>query len=150
MNRWSHTLYSDNAQPESTKGRPRPHVEIKRAFLTSGESDLLLILETPNADNIPKFAMAIGSLGNVRTRTVRAWPEAEKPPWSIKKQALYGGLRHRSRPHLSKAIHRKAVGSLLPGSDPQERRVLGARHTLRGHSVDCPSRYVLYRGRAVP
>ena len=52
-------------------------VEIKQAFLTSGESDLLLILETPNADNIPKFAMAIGSLGNVRTRTVRAWPEPE-------------------------------------------------------------------------
>ena len=52
-------------------------VEIKQAFLTSGESDLLLILETSNADNIPKFAMAIGSLGNVRTRTVRAWPEAE-------------------------------------------------------------------------
>jgi uncharacterized protein with GYD domain len=37
----------------------------------------LLILETPNGDNIPKFAMAIGSLGNVRTRTVGAWPEAE-------------------------------------------------------------------------
>ena len=52
-------------------------VEIKQVFLTSGESDLLLILETPNTDNIPKFAMAIGSLGNVRTRTVRAWPEAE-------------------------------------------------------------------------
>jgi uncharacterized protein with GYD domain len=52
-------------------------VDIKQVFLTSGESDLLLILETPNTDNIPKFAMAIGSLGNVRTRTVRAWPEAE-------------------------------------------------------------------------
>ena len=37
-------------------------VEIKQVFLTSGESDLVLILETPNGDNIPKFAMAIGSL----------------------------------------------------------------------------------------
>jgi uncharacterized protein with GYD domain len=55
----------------------RLDVEIKQAFFTSGESDLLLILETPNDDNIPKFAMAIGSLGNVRTRTLRAWPEAE-------------------------------------------------------------------------
>ena len=27
-------------------------VEIKQVFLTSGESDLLLILETPNGDNI--------------------------------------------------------------------------------------------------
>jgi uncharacterized protein with GYD domain len=47
-------------------------VEIKQVFLTSGESDLLLILETSNADNIPKFALAIGSLGNLRTRT--GWP----------------------------------------------------------------------------
>jgi uncharacterized protein with GYD domain len=52
-------------------------IEIKQVFLTSGESDLLLIVETPNGDNMPKFAMAIGALGNVRTRTVRAWPEAE-------------------------------------------------------------------------
>jgi uncharacterized protein with GYD domain len=37
----------------------------------------LIIVETPNGDNIPKFAMAIGALGNVRTCTVRAWPEAE-------------------------------------------------------------------------
>ena len=52
-------------------------VEIKQVYLTSGESDLLIIVETANADNIPKFAMELGSLGNVRTRTVRAWPEAE-------------------------------------------------------------------------
>jgi uncharacterized protein with GYD domain len=52
-------------------------VEIKQVFLTSGESDLLLIVETPNGDNIPKFAMALGSLGNLRTRTVRGWSEAE-------------------------------------------------------------------------
>ena len=52
-------------------------VDIKQVYLTSGESDLLIIVETANVDNIPKFAMALGSLGNVRTRTVRAWPEAE-------------------------------------------------------------------------
>ena len=52
-------------------------VDIKQVYLTSGESDLLIIVETANSDNIPKFAMALGSLGNVRTRTVRAWPEAE-------------------------------------------------------------------------
>src|SRR3974377_224291 len=52
-------------------------VEIKQVYLTSGESDLLLILETPNGDNIAKFALALGSLGNVRSRTARAWPQAE-------------------------------------------------------------------------
>src|SRR6266436_4669657 len=52
-------------------------VEIKEVYLTSGDSDLLVILDTPNGDNVAKFALAIGSLGNVRTRTVRAWPESE-------------------------------------------------------------------------
>jgi len=52
-------------------------IDVKHVFLTSGESDLLVIVETANTDSIPKFAMAIGAQGNVRTRTVRAWPEAE-------------------------------------------------------------------------
>ncbi|HEY7972473.1 MAG: GYD domain-containing protein [Xanthobacteraceae bacterium] len=52
-------------------------VEIKEVYLTSGDSDLLLILDTPNGDNVAKFALALGSLGNVRSRTARAWPQAE-------------------------------------------------------------------------
>jgi|SRR5437870_13774894 len=50
-------------------------VEIKEVYLTSG--DLLLILDTPNGDNVAKFALAIGSLGSVRTRTARIWPQSE-------------------------------------------------------------------------
>ena len=52
-------------------------VEIKQVFLTSGDSDLVLIVETANGDNIAKFALALGSQGNVRTKTARAWSEAE-------------------------------------------------------------------------
>jgi len=52
-------------------------VEIKTLYLTSGDSDLLAILETASGDNVAKFALAIGSLGFVRTRTARAWSEAE-------------------------------------------------------------------------
>jgi uncharacterized protein with GYD domain len=52
-------------------------VEIKQIFLTSGEFDIVAVLETPNSDNIAKYSMAIGLQGNVRTRTVQAWPEAE-------------------------------------------------------------------------
>ena len=51
-------------------------VEVKQIYLTSGEFDLLIILDG-DGDSITKFAMAIGALGNVRTRTARAWPEAE-------------------------------------------------------------------------
>jgi uncharacterized protein with GYD domain len=52
-------------------------VEIKQTYLTSGESDLVAIMETANGDNIAKLAMALGAQGNIRTRTVRAWTEAE-------------------------------------------------------------------------
>jgi uncharacterized protein with GYD domain len=52
-------------------------VEIKDLYLTSGDSDLLIILEAANGDSVAKFAMAVGSEGNVRTRTFRAWTEAE-------------------------------------------------------------------------
>jgi uncharacterized protein with GYD domain len=52
-------------------------VEIKQVFLTSGEFDALVVLEAPHYDNVAKFAMASSMQGNVRTRTVRAWSEAE-------------------------------------------------------------------------
>ena len=52
-------------------------VEIKQVFLTSGDSDLLLIVDTASGDNIAKFALALGTQGNVRTKTARAWTEAE-------------------------------------------------------------------------
>jgi uncharacterized protein with GYD domain len=52
-------------------------VELKQVYLTSGEHDLLLIVESSSGDNVAKFALATASLGNVRTSTARAWPEAE-------------------------------------------------------------------------
>jgi uncharacterized protein with GYD domain len=52
-------------------------VEIKQVYMTSGADDLLVILDAPNADNVAKFALALGALGNVRTRTAHAWTEQE-------------------------------------------------------------------------
>ena len=52
-------------------------VEIKQVYLTSGESDLVVMVETPNGDNVAKFALALGMQGNVRTRTARAWTMEE-------------------------------------------------------------------------
>ena len=49
----------------------------KEIYLTSGEHDLLVIAEAPLGDHVTKFALATGSLGNVRTRTSRAWTEPE-------------------------------------------------------------------------
>ena len=52
-------------------------VEIKHLYLTSGDSDLVVFVDTPNGDNVAKFALALSSLGNVRTRTARAWSAEE-------------------------------------------------------------------------
>src|SRR5262249_14896304 len=52
-------------------------VEIKHLYLTSGDSDLVIFVDSPSGDNVAKFALAVSSLGNVRTRTVRAWSADE-------------------------------------------------------------------------
>ncbi|OAF15489.1 GYD family protein [Bradyrhizobium centrolobii] len=52
-------------------------VEIKDIYLVSGAHDILVVAEAPLGDHITKFALALGSLGNVRTSTSRAWTEAE-------------------------------------------------------------------------
>ena len=41
-------------------------VEIKQVYLTSGDSDIVIFLDTSSGDNIAKFALALGALGNVR------------------------------------------------------------------------------------
>ena len=52
-------------------------VDIKHTFITTGDSDLLLIIDAADGENVTKFSLAMSSLGNIRTRTARAWPEAE-------------------------------------------------------------------------
>ncbi len=52
-------------------------VEYKALYMTSGDSDLVAIVDAPNGDNVAKFVLALSSRGNVRTRTCRAWPESE-------------------------------------------------------------------------
>src|SRR5450830_733769 len=44
-------------------------VEIKHLYLTSGDSDLVIFVDAPSGDNVAKFALAVSSLGNVRTRS---------------------------------------------------------------------------------
>ena len=51
--------------------------EIKDFYLTMGSYDLAIVAEAPSDDVITKFALASGSLGNVRTTTLKAFPEAE-------------------------------------------------------------------------
>ena len=49
--------------------------EMKQLYLTTGEHDLVVFVEAPSGDHIAKFALAVGSLGNIRSRTSRLWTE---------------------------------------------------------------------------
>ena len=51
--------------------------EVKDVYLTTGDQDIVLIADAPDGDVMAKFALAVGSQGNVRTRTTRAWSENE-------------------------------------------------------------------------
>ena len=51
--------------------------EIKDVYVTTGQYDVLLIVDAPDGDVMAKFALAIGAQGNVRTSTCRGFTEAE-------------------------------------------------------------------------
>jgi uncharacterized protein with GYD domain len=51
--------------------------ELKHFYLTLGRYDIILIGENPNDETAAKVALATGSMGNVRTETLRAFNEEE-------------------------------------------------------------------------
>jgi len=51
--------------------------EIKAFYLVLGQYDAVVIAEAPNDEVAAKLALAIGSQGNVRTETLRAFTEEE-------------------------------------------------------------------------
>jgi uncharacterized protein with GYD domain len=52
-------------------------ITIKDIYVTSGDRDIMMILDAPNGDSVAKFALVVGSRGNTRTSTRRAFTEAE-------------------------------------------------------------------------
>jgi uncharacterized protein with GYD domain len=51
--------------------------EVKGFYLTMGQYDIVLIAELPNDETVAKLALGLGSQGNVRSQTFRAFTEAE-------------------------------------------------------------------------
>ena len=52
-------------------------VKIKDFYLVMGEYDIVTIFDAPNEEAVTKVSLMLGSQGNVRTRTSRAFTEAE-------------------------------------------------------------------------
>jgi len=51
--------------------------DLKAFYMLQGSYDAVLIMEMPNDEVLAKFLLKIGSLGNVRTSTMRAYTETE-------------------------------------------------------------------------
>ena len=51
--------------------------ELKAFYLVTGTYDAVVIGEVPDDDTVAKLALMIGSQGNIRTETLRAFTEDE-------------------------------------------------------------------------
>lgn len=54
--------------------------KLSQLYLTMGRYDYIAIIEAPDEATVTKAALALGSLGNIRTETLRAYgrPEIDK------------------------------------------------------------------------
>jgi uncharacterized protein with GYD domain len=50
---------------------------VKEIFWTLGQYDLVAILDAPDDVTVTALGLSLGTLGNVRTQTLRAFSEAE-------------------------------------------------------------------------
>lgn len=50
--------------------------EFRSLYMTMGDYDLILIYEAPDDAVAARFTLLLGQLGTVRTRTLKAFPEA--------------------------------------------------------------------------
>jgi uncharacterized protein with GYD domain len=50
--------------------------EFKALYMTLGDYDLIFIYEAPDDAVAARFMLVLGQLGTVRTRTLKAFPEA--------------------------------------------------------------------------
>jgi len=46
-------------------------------YYTFGEYDFVMLVEAPSDETMLKNLLSLGSLGNVRTTTLKAWTESE-------------------------------------------------------------------------
>jgi len=51
--------------------------DIKAVYLTQGTVDLVLVVEMPSDEKVAGLVLKLGSYGNVRTTTLKAYPEDE-------------------------------------------------------------------------
>ena len=58
------------------KELPEMGGSFKELYLTMGDCDMVALCDAPDDAVIARFALRLGMSGNVRTRTLKAFPEA--------------------------------------------------------------------------
>ena len=87
--------------------------EFKSFFLTMGEYDFIAVYDAPDDAIAARFTLQLGSLGNVRTKTLKAFPEA---------------------------AYREIVTSLADSQERPTDRYVRVAHYSEGLRVPCPVR----------
>jgi len=50
--------------------------EVRSVYMTMGDYDLIAVYEAPDDAVVARFTLLLGMLGSVRTKTLKAFPEA--------------------------------------------------------------------------
>ena len=70
-----HIKDSPNRLDAAKKALEEVGGQFKLFFMTMGEFDMVAVIEAPDDAVAARFALQVGQLGNVRTRTLKAFPE---------------------------------------------------------------------------
>jgi len=52
-------------------------VELREFYMTMGDHDMVVVAEAPSDEAVAKFILKLGNAGNVRTKTLKAFSEAD-------------------------------------------------------------------------
>ena len=69
--------FTVNRAGAATAAAEKMGVKIIDSFWTMGSYDLVLILDAPDDEAVSAFAVKLGSIGNVKTQTMRAFQREE-------------------------------------------------------------------------
>jgi uncharacterized protein with GYD domain len=69
--------YTEQAVRNMKEKAKKLGVEIKAAYLALGVYDLIVHVEARDEETVAKFVLSLAAMGNLRTTTVRCFPEAE-------------------------------------------------------------------------
>lgn len=69
--------HSPERAKAATSAAEKLGIKVKDLYWTLGAHDAVLVTDAPNEETITAWALSVGSLGNIRTQTMRAFSADE-------------------------------------------------------------------------